>query len=170
MSSVLNVKLGVCKVYAGSEGSEVDLGHTIGGCEAIYSPEYHETKVDEFTGVVERWLVGEKLGVKVPLAENTQQTLLKAITHATDAGAYVTIGSKAGKRSSTHAGRIRLHPIGNATNDRSDDVILNKAHSTGEITIGYKNDGEQIIETMFEGLADETRSDGAMLGLIGDSI
>lgn len=170
MSNALNVKLGTCKVYVGPEGSEVDLGHTIGGCEAIYTPEYHETKVDEIAGVVERWLVGEKLGVKVPLAENVQQTLLKAITHATDQGDYLSVGSKAGKRSSTLAQRVRLHPIANDANDRSDDVIINKAHSTGEINIGFKNDGEQIIETMLEGLADETRADGAMLGLIGDSI
>lgn len=166
MGNILNVKLGVCKVYFGG----VDLGHTIGGVEVTYSPEYHETKVDEFAGTAERWLVGEKLSAKVPLAENTLTTIKNAITHSTDQTDHVQIGSNAGKRSSTLAKLLVLHPVANADNDYSDDVGIYKAHVSNEITIAYKNDGEQIVEAMFDGLVDEGRSDGNLLGVIGDSL
>jgi len=167
MGNILNVKLGTCKVtFKGT-----DLGHTIGGVEVTYSPEYQETKVDQYTGVAERWLVGEKLSAKVPLAESTLVQLRAAMTHATDdADDAITLGSYAGKRSSTLAGLLVLHPIANADNDYSDDVAIYKAHSSGEIVLPFKNDGEKIIETTFDGLVDENREDGNLLGFIGDSI
>ena len=165
MSNILNVKLGVCKVYF----KGVDLGHTIGGVEVSYAPEYHRTKVDEFAADAERGLVGESLKAKVPLAENTLQTIKNAIAHSTDNTDHVTIGSKAGKRTSDKAGLLVLHPVANAAGDYSDDVGIYKAHVVNEITIPYKNDGEQIIEAEFEGLVDENRSDGNLLGMIGDS-
>lgn len=165
MSDVLNVKLGVCKVYFGGQ----DMGHTIGGCEVNYSPEYHETKVDQFAGVAERWLVGEMLSAKVPLAENVLATLKEVITHNTDNTDHITLGSEAGKRSSTYAKLLVLHPIVNDASDYSDDVGIYKAHVANEINIGYKNDGEQIIEAEFKGLIDENRTDGNLLGMIGDS-
>ena len=165
MSSILNVKLGVCKVYFGG----VDLGHTIGGVEVKYAPEYHTTKVDEFAGDAERWLVGEKLSAKVPLAENVLAVVKNAITHSTDNTDHITIGSKAGKRSSTLAELLVLHPIANDASDYSDDVGIYKATVENEITIAYKNDGESIIEAMFSGLVDENRTDGNLLGMIGDS-
>lgn len=166
MGNILNVKLGVCTVTFGG----VDLGHTIGGVEVTYSPEYHETKVDEYAGVAERWLVGEKLSAKVPLAENTLTTIKNAITHSTDQTDHIQIGSNAGKRSSELAKLLVLHPVANAAGDHSDDVGIYKAHVSNEITIAYKNDGEQIIEAMFDGLVDEGRSDGNLLGVIGDSL
>lgn len=166
MSSILNVKLGTCKVYF----KGVDLGHTIGGAEVTYSPEYHETKVDQFAPVAERWLIGEKLSVKVPLAESTLVQLKAAMTHGTEVGGdTLTVGSYAGKRSSTLAGLLVLHPIANATDDNSDDVAIYKAHSSGEVVLPFKNDGERIIETTFDGIVDEGRADGNLLGLIGDS-
>lgn len=165
MGNILNVKLGVCKVYFGG----VDLGHTIGGVEVTYAPEYHETKVDQYAGISERWLVGEKLSAKVPLAENTLTTIKNAITHSTDNTDHVTIGSEAGKRSSTFAKLLVLHPVANEASDYSDDVGIYKAHVNNEITVGYKNDGEQIIEAVFDGLVDENRTDGNLLGMIGDS-
>ncbi len=167
MGNILNVKLGTCKVYF----KGVDMGHTIGGAEVTYSPEYQETKVDQYTGVAERWLVGEKLSAKIPLAESTLVQLRAAMTHATDAADdAITLGSYAGKRSSTLAGLLVLHPIANAANNYDDDVAIYKAHSSGEIVLPFKNDGEKIIEVTFDGLVDEGRTDGNLLGFIGDSV
>lgn len=167
MGKILNVKLGTCKVYF----KGVDMGHTIGGAEVTYSPEFHTTKVDQFAGDAERWLIGEKLSVKVPLAESTLVQLKAAMTHGTEdgVGSAFTLGSEAGKRSSELAGLLVLHPIANADNDYSDDVAIYKAHSSGEVVLPFKNDGERIIETTFDGLVDENREDGNLLGLIGDS-
>lgn len=165
MGNLLNVKLGVCTiVYKG-----VDLGHTIGGVEVTYSPEYHKTKVDQYTGETEAWLVGEKLTAKVPLAESALTQLKAAMTHGTEDGGALTLGTVAGKRSSTLAGLLVLHPVANDDADLSDDVAIWKAHSEGEVTLPYKNDGERIIEVTFNGLVDESREDGSFLGLIGDS-
>lgn len=175
MGNILNVELGVCDVFFTPPGaSEINLGHSIGGCEGIYGPEYHRTKVDKYTGEAERWLVGEKFGAKVPLAEASQLSILKhAITHATQtggSGSALHIGKNAGKRTSTFAGQLRLHPIEKASGDRSADWIIRKAHATNEITMPFKNDGERVVETEFEGLVDEAMQDGRMLGVIGDSL
>lgn len=166
MSNILEVQLGTCDVYVGGR----HVGHTIGGVEVHYAPEFHETKVDKFAPVAERWLVGEDLWATVPLAEATLTNIKEAITHANTLSGGVAIGSNAGKRSSTAAEVVRLHPIANAAGDLSDDVTIYKAHVTNEITLPYKNDGERIIEAEFHGLVDESRVDGNLLGLIGDSL
>lgn len=164
---LLKVKLGTCKVTV--DGT--DLGHTIGGVEVSYVPEFQETKVDDYAGIAERWLTGEKLTAKVPLAQNTLENINVAITHSEINGTdYVTFGSKAGKRSSEKAMRVVLHPIANADNDLSDDLTIFKAHVVNEITIPYKNDSEQIIVVEFGALVDEAAGDGALLGMFGDSL
>jgi len=165
MGNLLNVKLGVCRVtFKG-----VDLGYTIGGVEVTYSPEFQETKVDQYTGIAERWLIGEKLSAKVPLAESTLVQLKAGLTHGTEDGESLTLGKYAGQRSSTLAGLLVLHPVANEDTDLSDDVAIFKAHSSGEVTLPFKNDGERIIETTFDGMVDESKADGSFLGLIGDS-
>lgn len=166
MSNILNVPLGVCDVYVGGR----HVGHTIGGVELVYSPEFHETKVDKFAGVAERWLIGEDFYAKVPMAESTLTNIKEAITHANAGTDFVSVGSNAGKRSSPAAELVRLHPIANAADDLSDDAYIYKAHVSNEITLPYKNDGERIIEAEFHGLVDESRTDGNLLGLIGDSL
>lgn len=166
MSDIQNVELGTCKVYFDG----VDLGHTIGGVEVTYTPTYHETRVDQFAGVSERWLQEETLMATVPLAESTLANILNAVTHSTDETDHITMGSEAGKRSSTYAKQLRLHPIALIDSDESADVYIHRAHVTNEITLPYKNDGERVIEATFEGLVDEARTDGDYLGLIGDSL
>lgn len=160
-----NVTLGVCDVYLNG----THMGLTMGGVEATYSPEYHESKVDQYSGMIEKYLIGEKWSAKVPLAEFTLANINKAIGESTLSGGKVTLGSKAGKRASAHAAQLVLHPIANSAGDRSEDVVIWKAVSTGELVIGMKNDGEKILECTFEGLVDESRTDGSLLGLIGDS-
>lgn len=161
-----NVKLGVCEVFADG----VSLGHTIGGVEVTYSPEYHETSVDQYgSSLVEKWLIGERFNAKVPMAEFTVAKLAKAMPQGTLSGAKLTVGKVAGQRASDEAVQLVLHPVANVANDRSEDVVLYKAVATSEIVIGHKNDGEKILEVVFDALIDESRSDGNLLGLIGDS-
>lgn len=159
------VKLGVCRIYV--DGTE--LGLTIGGVEVTYTPETHDSKVDQFTGKIEKYLIGESLAAKCPLAEFTLANINKAIAKGTVAGGKLTIGSYAGKRLSEEAGQLVLHPIANLDTDRSEDVVIYKAVAGNEVVIGMKNDGEKIIEAVFEGLVDTTKTDGNFLGLIGDS-
>lgn len=166
MSNILNVDLGTCDVYVGGR----HIGHTIGGVEVHYAPEFHTTKVDKFAGDAERWLIGEDLYATVPMAEATLTNIKEAITHANTLSGGVSIGSNAGKRGSLAAETVRLHPIANLANDKSDDVTIYKATVSNEIVLNYKNDGENIISAEFHGLVDESRVDGNLLGLIGDSL
>jgi hypothetical protein len=168
MADATKIQLGVCSVtYKG-----VDLGHTIGGVTLTYAPEYHETKVDKFgSSVVEKFLVGERLTAKCSLAEWTLANLQQAIGQSTLQGDdSVSVGSNAGKRATEKAGLLVLHPIALAATVRDYDCGIYKAVVTNELTIEFKNDGEKVLPVEFDGLIDENRSDGNMLGFIGDSI
>lgn len=165
MPSVLNVQLGVCDVtFKG-----VNLGHTIGGVTVKYTPEYKETKVDKFAGVAEKFLIGQRLVAELSLAEYILSNLQIAVSESTLAGDdSITIGSNAGKRASRLAGLLLLHPISETGRDA--DVSIYKAVVTNELVIEHKNDTEKVLPVIFEGLIDENRTDGNMLGFIGDSI
>lgn len=169
MADSTKIQLGTCTVtYKG-----VDLGHTIGGVTVTYSPQYHETKVDKYgESVVEKFLVGERMSTKLNLAEYTIANLQNAINQSTLQGDdAVSVGSTAGKRASANAGLLVLHPINSPANDtRQFDVGIYKAVVTNELAIEHKNDGEKVLPVEFDGLFDENRSDGNMLGFIGDSI
>jgi hypothetical protein len=177
MADLNNVKLGTCQVFITPQGgAEIDLGHTIGGVRVNYAPEFKKTKVDKYAGNVQAWLVGEMLSAKVPLAENTLNTLKYAIMQSVHTDIAnpaetdrLTIGAQAGKKATEKAFRLRLHPIANATSNKADDVQIYKAFSAAEVEIGYTNENEQITEVTFEGLVDENRADGNLLGMIGDS-
>lgn len=169
MADATKVQLGVCSVtYKG-----VDLGHTIGGVTLTYTPDFHETKVDKYgSSNVEKFLVGEKLMAKMNLAEFTLANLQNAIALSTLQGDdSISVGSQAGKRVSSTAGLLVLHPINAPSNDtRGYDVSIYKAVVTNEVAIEHKNDGEKVLPVEFDGLIDEGRADGNLLGFIGDSI
>lgn len=169
MADATKIQLGVCDViYKG-----VNLGHTMTGVELIYTPDYHETEVDRYgTSVVEKFLIGERLIAKTQLAEFTIANLQVAINQASLVGDdSVSVGSVAGKRASLNGGLLQLHPINSPANDtRQYDVAIYKAVVVSELSIEHKNDGEKVLPVQWDGLIDETRSDGNMLGYIGDSI
>ncbi len=169
MADVTKIRLGVCSVtFKGS-----DLGHTIGGVEFTYTPEYKETSVDKYgKSVVEKFLVGERVKVKLSLAEWTLANLQAVIDQATLQGDdSVSVGSVAGKKASTNAGLLVLHPIENATANKNDDMSVYKATVAGsELAIVNNNEGERVLPVEFDGLIDENRSDGNMLFFIGDSV
>lgn len=168
MVDATNVKMGVCSVKFNGN----DLGHTKGGVTVNYAPEYHDISVDKYgNSVVEKVLIGESLKATVPLAEFTVENLLVAMPASTVGGSNTraTVGKDAGALLSSAAHMLVLHPLANAANDLSEDVVIYKAVVGSEIEIGMNNDGEKIIEVEFEGLIDETKSPGSRLGLFGDS-
>src|SRR3990167_7629056 len=101
MADATNVKVGACSVTFNS----VDLGHTKGGVEVSYEPVYHDVSVDKFgESIVDKYLMGEKWTVKVPLAEFTIANLKAAMPQGTFAGAAnarITLGHSAGTKAST---------------------------------------------------------------------
>lgn len=165
-ADITNVKLGVCSVNF----NDTDLGHTKGGVVVTYSPEYHDVTVDKYGNtVVEKVLIGEKLTVKVPMAEATMANLAIAMPATSGAAEKTTIGDLAGTALAALAKQLVLHPIANDAADLSEDVVLYKAVVTSEIVLDYTYDGERVVEVTFEALLDEDRSAGDYLGLIGDS-
>lgn len=167
MADVTNVKLGVCDVYFAT----VALGHTKGGVEVTYAPEYYDKTVDKYGNTIyDKVLIGEKLTAKVPLAEFTIANLAVAIPAGDSAASKVTIGKNAGLHMSANdAGLLRLHPIANGAADLSEDVVFYKALNTSELVLAHTFDGEKLVEVTFEALLDESKADGSYLGLIGDS-
>lgn len=168
MADVTKIQMGPCSVtYKGS-----DLGHTKGGVTVTYSPDYYESSVDKFgSSVVEKYLVGERMSAEFSLAEFTLANLQVAIAKGTLQGDdAVSVGSFAGKKASETAGLLILHPLALASSDRNSDVSIFKAVVTNELTIEHNNEGEKVLPVIMDGLIDENRSDGSLIGFIGDSI
>lgn len=168
MANATNIQLGVCSVTRNG----VNLGHTIGGVTVTYSPKFHETKVDQ-TGdsIAKLFLVGETLEAEFNLAEWTLANLQASVSQSTLAGDdSITIGSYAGKNASTTAVAWVFHPIANAATNYNDDVTIYRGVSTGDLKIEFKNDGEKVIPMKVQAIVDEGRTDGNLLGYIGDSI
>ena len=168
MADARNVQLGPCRVtYKGR-----DMGHTIGGVTVTYKPKFHDVKVDKYgDSIVEKFLVGEALEAEANLAEWTLANLTDAIAESTAQGDdSISMGSVSGKKASDQGGLLVLHPLAYADSVRDYDVSIYKAVVSGEVKIENKNDGEKVLPVKFEGLIDENRSDGNLLGFIGDSI
>jgi len=148
------------------------MGHTIGGVTVTYTPDFYKSKVDKYgSSVVEEFLVGEQLMAEFSLAEFTLANLQDAINQSTLQGDdSVSVGSVAGKKASVYAGLLVLHPLAYAATVRDYDVAIYKAVITSELKIEHKTDGEKVLPVTADGLVDENRSDGNMLGFIGDSI
>lgn len=166
-ADVTNVKVGACSVTFNG----VDLGHTKGGVEVSYEPIYHDVSVDKYgETVVEKYLIGEKITAKVPLAELTIANLKVAMPQGTFAGAAnarLLLGRSAGTKATTSAAQLVLHPLNMGT--RANDIVLHKAYVSSTVDLKLKVDEENVYEVEFEALLDETKSDGNYLGLIGDS-
>jgi hypothetical protein len=167
MADITNVQLGVCSVTF----SSVDLGHTKGGVEVVYEPTYKDVSVDKYgETVIEKYLTGEKLSVKVPLAEYTIAKLKIAMPQGAYAGAAnarLTMGASSGQKAAVDSAQLVLHPTSEGT--RRHDIVIHKAYVASTITLSHKIDEEKLIEVTFEALLDETKSDGNYLGFIGDS-
>jgi hypothetical protein len=167
MADITKVKVGVCSVVFNG----VDLGHTSGGVEVIYTPQHYDVDVDKYGKTeAERVLIGESLMAKVPLAEYTIANLKTAIPQGQFQGAAnarVHIGKSAGASARAQSAQLVLHPIAEGT--KAFDIVFHKAYPANAVTLAHKVDAEKIIEVDFEALVDETKSDNNYLGFIGDS-
>lgn len=171
MADISNVQIGVQNISFGGR----DLGHTDGGCEFTYEPEYTEITVDLYGNTaVDQVLTGEVVRVTVPLAETTLENLKMAIPTATvvedaEKGTKaLRIGSKAGKRLSEMAEELVLHPSWLPKDDKSFDIKLHKAVITSETTLPYRKDEKVVYEVEFLALIDESQEEGGLLAVIGD--
>jgi len=169
MSDATNIKIGACSVVFGT----TNLGHTKGGVEVTYSPEYADITADQYGNTpIDKALIGETMTVKVPLTESQVANLaiampLGELDGATDA--RLTVGKDAGARLAAEAAKLVLHPLVNAANDLSDDIVLHKAAVHGEVVLPFMVDEQRVIEVEFVAFIDTTKSTGNYLGHMGDS-
>ncbi len=167
MADVSKVALGVCI----ANFDAVDLGHTKGGCELTYEPVWHDVTVDLYgESKVEKRLVGEHITAKVPLAEHTIANLKVAMPAGTVVSgggkSRIDVGSEAGLKASAEAGILTLTPVDATGVEHT--VTIHKAIAGNQVTLAYRNDEERVLEVEFEGLIDETKTNGKRLFSIGD--
>lgn len=165
-----NIKIGECDVFYNGEV----IGHTKGGVEFSFEREFEDLTVDQYGSMaLDKALTGEKLQVKVFIAEPTKENLAYSIPE----GRYdyngeednkLGLGRDAGYLLSQDAVELRLHPR-NET-DTNNDIYIWKAVSVEAVELAYKVDEQRILEVTFEALVDETRIDGYRLGRIGDDL
>ena len=171
MADISNVQIGVQKITFGGR----NLGHTDGGCEFAYEPEYTDITVDLYGNtVVDKALTGEVVRVTVPLAETTLENLKEAIPTATlvedsaNGKQKLTIGSVAGKKLSKMAKELVLHPSWLPDSDKSLDITLHKAVIVSEVALPFRKDEKTVYEVEFVALIDEEKDDGGLLATIGE--
>lgn len=164
MANFDSIKIGVCDCFwsnydaEGIIGAEIFLGLTKGGCELTYTPEWFDITVDQFGKTpTESVLVGEKVKVKVPLAE-TDLDKLELFSHTakkitSGQKEKITFGRRPGFRLAHLAGKLRMHPVAMG-DDISEDVTIYKAVNTAPLNLVYKLDAERIYSTEFGGIVD----------------
>lgn len=158
MADTKNIRLGTCKVYF----DNVDLGLTIGGVELEVTTTTHETKVDQFgETVVEEIITGRNAKVTVPMAETTLENMVRImpgatlVTDGTDpTKKRVDVNVGAGTSLLAASKELRLHPVALADTDKSEDVIIPKAGTSGAVKFAYKTDSERVYNTEFKAYPD----------------
>lgn len=171
MADVTNVDIGPCSVSL----QGIDLGHTEGGVEVTYEPEFVDLHVDQYGNTnVESALLGEKLSAKCMLAEVTIANLHRAITNSTlatsGANKMLKLGTDAGVLQSQFGGQLILHPLHNLANDLSEDWTLYKVVVKANITDKRSPDDQRLWEVTFDAMIDEAKASGNRLGHYGTHI
>lgn len=164
--NALNIKVGAATISING----TNVGHTLNGSEVTYEPVFHEVEVDLYGKTsAQMVLIGQKFTAKLVIAEPTHANMLVAMPFGKDNTGNVGIGKKAGALGTDVAVQLVIHPNELLTSDRSLDVVMWKAVSMAPVQIPYKNDDETKLEVTFQALVDEAKTDGNLLGLIGDS-
>jgi len=168
--NVANIKIGECDVFYNGEV----IGHTKGGVEFSFEREFEDLTVDQYGSMaLDKALTGQKLTVKVYIAEPTKANFSKAIPEGRYDYNGITdnklgLGRDSGYLLSTKAVEMRLHPRNES--DTNNDIYIWKAVSVETVETAYKIDEQRILEVTFEALVDESRVDGYRLGRIGDDL
>lgn len=170
------VKVGVCDCFwtprataSNPNPEEIFLGLTKGGVVLNYEPTYHEINVDQFgSTATESVLIGEKISIKVPLAE-TDLDKIGLFSHT--ATNYVSgekrkllFGRRPGFRLEGVAGRIRIHPIAMGSS-QEEDVTIYKAVNKAPLELSYKLDNETIYNCEFIGMVERLTLEEELSGV-----
>lgn len=162
-SDTQNVKVGVANLTL--DGT--DLGYTKGGVEVEVSTEKYTVTVDQFGQTpINDYIIGRSISVTTPLAETTIDNLVQIMPGATKIGSGPTkaeVKTGVGTNLITNAGKLVVSPI--ATNDASEDIVIPKAATAGNMTFSYNLDSERVFNVQWTGYPDPTTG---LLFVMGD--
>ena len=162
-SDTANVKVGVASVTF--DGT--DLGYTKGGVEVEVSTEKFTVTVDQFGQTpINDYIIGRSITVTTPLAETTIDNLIQIMPGSTKIGAGPTkaeVDTGVGTNLIDSAAKLVVSPI--ATNDASEDIVIPKAATSGNMSFAYSLDSERIFNVQWSGYPDPATG---LLFVMGD--
>lgn len=150
-------------------GAFDEVGYTDDGVEFVYTPTFKDIKVDEEPSPIDQLLDGEKLEVKVKLAEATLENLNRAI-----AGSSLESDSEG---DTLHVGSADPEDIqevilgfeGPAPADNQTRVIIAyRAKVTSSVSFKYQRSDKVMYDVTFTCLADSSQPAGQRLFLKRD--
>jgi len=150
-----NLELGPCTVsFKGT-----DLGLTKGGVEVEFATEISDITADQFGDtVLNQYIKGRSVMVKVPLAENDLDKFAAAfpgvslVVNGPDK--KLVINSAVGTSLRALAGPLVLHPKERDVADKSRDVVVGLAMAKGDMSFAFKHDDQRVFALEFQGYVD----------------
>jgi hypothetical protein len=148
--------------------NDTALGHTAGGIDVDIKPNTRMQNVDMWgKSGINAIHQGDEIKVKIPLAEWTAASLQNSFGAGNDqtasgSGAYMGLGRSAGYR--YVPGDIKIVP--SLLADVLKKIQLYRAVPVGEIKLPFQAEKDRIFETEYQGLVDETKADGELIGKI----
>ena len=152
---------GPADVKLGADGAEAVIGHTTGGITASITPQNRERIVDQYGSTAVAIIhTGDEVRITVPWAEWTAATLNEVYDPGVDAGSFKGIGRSAGYIYTVQSMVILPY----LTADAAYKVQFYKTTPIGEVSMGFNNDDDRILEVEYAAVADPTETDGQLLG------
>lgn len=147
-----NLEMGPCTVNF----KTTDLGLTKGGVEVEFATEVTNVTADQFGDtVINQYVKGRMVKVKVPLAENDLTKFAAAFPGVTlvtnGANKKLVVKAAVGTSLRALAGPLILHPKERAAIDKSRDVTIPLAMAKGDMSFAFKHDDQRIFMLEFEG-------------------
>lgn len=158
LNDVSNVKLGSCEVFF--DGATVGL--TKGGVEVEASTSSKAVTVDQFgETIIDEYITGRTVTVKVPLAESDLANLAAIVPGANlivdgvdPTKMQLEIPTGIGMSLRDSAAELICHPVANAAADKSEDFVVPIAAAKGDLSFAFKHDEERVYMMEFVGYPD----------------
>lgn len=128
------------------------------GLQAVNADEVGETPLDHF-------MTGVKARIELVLLETDLAQIVKVIPTATLTAGRLTFGGVPGGKAAV--GRVYHRPF--AYPDGSRDILLHRATNISDQSFTHKHTDPDSVTCAFEGTADLTKSDGDLLGGVGQA-
>lgn len=164
-SSFENLEMGPCLVTF----KAIDLGLTKGGVEVDFATEVTPVTADQFGDtVIDEYIKGRSVKVKVPLAENDITKFAAAFPGVTlvtsGANKKLVIKAAVGTSLRSLAGVLLLHPKDRLASDKSRDITIPIAMAKGDMSFAYKHDEQRVFMLEFNGYVDLTTDELFTMG------